>query len=59
VCAFVVTGGKELTLEEVVEHFAERGVAKQKTPERIEIVDEFPRTLAGKVQKYVLKRQLG
>jgi len=24
----------------------------------LEIVDELPRTLAGKVQKYVLKRQL-
>src|SRR2546423_1638128 len=58
VCAFVVTGGKDLTLEEVVAHFAEKGVAKQKTPERIEIVDEFPRTLAGKVQKYLLKRRL-
>jgi acyl-CoA synthetase (AMP-forming)/AMP-acid ligase II len=58
VCAFVVTGGKELTLEEVRAHFAEKGVAKQKTPERIEIVTEFPRTLAGKVQKYLLKRQL-
>ena len=57
-CAFVVTGGKELTLEEVVAHFADQGVAKQKTPERIEIVDEFPRTLAGKVQKYLLKRRL-
>src|SRR5947208_2005752 len=58
VCAFVVTGGRELTLEDVVGHFEEKGVAKQKTPERLEIVTEFPRTLAGKVQKYVLKRQL-
>jgi acyl-coenzyme A synthetase/AMP-(fatty) acid ligase len=58
VCAFVVTGGKELTLDEVVEHFASKGVAKQKTPERLEIVDEFPRTLAGKVQKFLLKRRL-
>ena len=57
-CAFVITGGKELTLDEVREHFLEQGVAKQKTPERLEIVSEFPRTLAGKVQKYLLKRQL-
>jgi acyl-coenzyme A synthetase/AMP-(fatty) acid ligase len=58
VCAFVITGGQDLTLEEVVAHFQEKGVAKQKTPERLEIVTEFPRTLAGKVQKYLLKRQL-
>jgi acyl-coenzyme A synthetase/AMP-(fatty) acid ligase len=58
VCAFVVTGGKDLTLDEVVAHFAARGIARQKTPERLEVVSELPRTLAGKVQKYVLKRQL-
>jgi len=58
VCAFVVTGGQELTLEEVQRHFADRGVARQKTPERLEVVSELPRTLAGKVQKYVLKRGL-
>jgi acyl-CoA synthetase (AMP-forming)/AMP-acid ligase II len=58
VCAFVVTGGKDLTLDEVIAHFEEQGVAKQKTPERLEIVPELPRTLAGKVQKYVLKRRL-
>ena len=45
-----------LTLNEVLEHFKARGVAKQKTPERLEIVDAFPRTLSGKVQKYVLRR---
>ena len=33
VCAFVIFSGKEPpTLEEIVEHFAEQGVAKQKTP---------------------------
>ena len=40
----------------MLEHFKARGVAKQKTPERLEIVDAFPRTLSGKVQKYVLRR---
>ena len=57
VCAFVITRDAQgLTLEEVLEHFKARGVAKQKTPERLEIVDAFPRTLSGKVQKYVLRR---
>ena len=59
VCAFVIFSGKEPpTLEEIVAHFAEQGVAKQKTPERLEIVPEFPRTLAGKVQKHLLRKQL-
>ncbi|HJT37306.1 MAG TPA: AMP-binding protein [Actinomycetota bacterium] len=57
VCAFVVTrDGQTLALDEVLEHFKARGVAKQKTPERLEIVEAFPRTLSGKVQKYVLRR---
>jgi len=58
VCAFVVTGGKELTLDDVVAHFREKGVARQKTPERLVILPELPRTLAGKVQKYLLRRGL-
>jgi len=57
VCAFVITrDAQTLTLDEVLEHFKARGVAKQKTPERLELVDAFPRTLSGKVQKYVLRR---
>src|SRR6266536_4712188 len=45
VCAFVITrDGQTLTLDEVLEHFKARGVAKQKTPERLELVDAFPRT---------------
>jgi non-ribosomal peptide synthetase component E (peptide arylation enzyme) len=59
VCAFVITReGQPLTLDEVLAHFKELGVAKQKTPERLELVTEFPRTLSGKVQKYVLRRQI-
>ena len=59
VCAFVITrDGQALSLDEVLEHFKARGVAKQKTPERLEIVEGFPRTLSGKVQKYVLRRTI-
>lgn len=59
VCAFVITRDlQSLTLDEVLEHFAANGIAKQKTPERLEIVAEFPRTIAGKVQKYVLRRRI-
>ena len=59
VCAFVKTRDDQpLTLDEVLAHFKEQGVAKQKTPERIELVTDFPRTLSGKIQKYVLRRQI-
>jgi acyl-CoA synthetase (AMP-forming)/AMP-acid ligase II len=51
VCAFVVGN---VTLEQVREHFAKAAVAKQKWPEQVENVGSLPRTLAGKVQKYLL-----
>lgn len=60
VCAFVIPAdpARPLTFDEMVDHFHEAGVAKHKTPERLEIVDDFPRTLAGKVKKYVLRESL-
>jgi len=59
VCAVVVLGaGRTLDLEEVRAHFAGAGLARQKTPERVEVVTELPRTPAGKVQKFVLRRQI-
>jgi acyl-CoA synthetase (AMP-forming)/AMP-acid ligase II len=59
VCAFVIPReGQTLSLDDVRAHFQDQGVAKQKTPERIEIVEQFPRTLSGKVQKHILRREL-
>ena len=50
--------GRSLDLDEVRRHFAELGVAKQKTPERLVEVDELPRTPSGKVRKVDLRQQL-
>src|SRR5437660_8273579 len=59
VCAFVVVrGGASLTLEDVRHHFAAFGVAPHKTPERLEVVQDLPRTPSGKVKKFALRRQL-
>ena len=59
VCAFVtLRENAELSLEAVQRHFAEAGVARQKTPERLEIVEEFPRTAAGKIRKFELRDRL-
>jgi acyl-CoA synthetase (AMP-forming)/AMP-acid ligase II len=60
VCAFVVVApGAELTLDEIRRHFDRAGVARQKTPERLELLRELPRTPAGKVRKPDLRRLLG
>lgn len=39
------------TLEQVRVHFERQGVARQKWPEELHEVDDYPRTASGKVQK--------
>ncbi|MGH9275442.1 MAG: AMP-dependent synthetase, partial [Acidimicrobiales bacterium] len=46
------------TLERVREHLAAAGLARQKWPESLHLVDEFPRTPSGKVQKFRLRQEL-
>jgi len=59
VCAVLrVEPGAAPSLELIDATFRELGVARQKTPEQLVIVDEFPRTPTGKVQKAELRRQL-
>ncbi|MDW3214601.1 MAG: AMP-binding protein [Ilumatobacteraceae bacterium] len=55
-CAFVVAANDAVpTLPLLVAYLEQRGLARQKFPERVEIVDELPRTASGKVQKFVLR----
>ena len=59
VCAFVIArSGESLDLAAVAKHFAATGLAVQKTPERLELVEELPRTASGKVKKFELRRRL-
>ncbi|WP_319447733.1 MULTISPECIES: class I adenylate-forming enzyme family protein [unclassified Mycobacterium] len=59
VCVFVVVNpGQRFGLAEAADHFQQVGLARQKTPERIVVVDELPRTASGKVQKHLLREQL-
>jgi acyl-CoA synthetase (AMP-forming)/AMP-acid ligase II len=37
---------------------AAAGLARQKWPEEIREITEFPRTASGKIQKFVLRQQL-
>jgi acyl-CoA synthetase (AMP-forming)/AMP-acid ligase II len=58
-CAFVVLrSGADLSLDDVRAHFLASDVARQKTPERLIIKQELPRTAAGKVKKTVLRAEL-
>ena len=46
------------TLADVSAFLLEQGLAVQKVPERLEIVDTLPMTATGKIQKHVLRRQI-
>jgi acyl-CoA synthetase (AMP-forming)/AMP-acid ligase II len=46
------------SLEAMRRHLEAVGLARQKWPEELCSVDDFPRTASGKVQKYVLRDQL-
>ena len=59
VCAFLILyEGSVISIEDIQAHFKALQVAKQKTPERIEIVSSLPRTPTGKVKKFELRSQL-
>ncbi|MEU1950968.1 AMP-binding protein [Nocardia rhamnosiphila] len=45
-------------IEALRAHFARAGLAKQKWPEELHIVADFPRTPSGKIQKFVIRREL-
>jgi acyl-CoA synthetase (AMP-forming)/AMP-acid ligase II len=45
-------------LEAVKAHLSAAGLARQKWPEELRSVDDLPRTASGKVQKFVLRKQL-
>jgi cyclohexanecarboxylate-CoA ligase len=56
-CAFVVLrpGTEAPSLEEVAAHLTAGGLAKNKLPERLEVVDDLPLGPTGKILKRVLR----
>ncbi|MFF2846297.1 AMP-binding protein [Streptomyces sp. NPDC058001] len=46
------------TLQEMRAHFEKAGLARQKWPEELHRVDDFPRTASGKVKKFVLRESI-
>jgi acyl-CoA synthetase (AMP-forming)/AMP-acid ligase II len=59
VCAFVVPKpGKIPRLASLIDFLAVRGLARQKFPEHLEVVDTLPRTASGKVQKFILREEI-
>src|SRR5690242_999970 len=58
-CAFVIQKpGRTLTLAELTVFLTEKGLAKFKLPERLELTDDLPLSKFGKVAKNVLTKRL-
>jgi cyclohexanecarboxylate-CoA ligase len=58
-CAYLVPEeGEKPTLDEIGQFLTEEGIAKQKLPERLEVVDQMPMTASGKIQKFLLKEEI-
>jgi len=58
-CAFVIPKpGRTLTLSELTGFLTEKGLAKFKLPERLELTDDLPLSKFGKVAKNVLTKQV-
>lgn len=56
VCAFVaVKPGCSLTFEDLTRYLEEQQIARPYFPERLEIIDDLPRTPSGKIQKFKLR----
>jgi acyl-CoA synthetase (AMP-forming)/AMP-acid ligase II len=53
----VLKPGERLDVDALRGHFAAAGLAKQKVPERLVVVDALPRTSLGKVRKAELRAQ--
>ena len=60
VCALVIPASADAapTLEALAEFTDRQGLARQKIPERMILVDDLPRTPSGKVRKDILRKQL-
>jgi acyl-coenzyme A synthetase/AMP-(fatty) acid ligase len=43
------------SLDDVTRHLLARGLSKRKLPERVAVVDDFPRTPSGKILKRALR----
>ena len=57
--AIVPCPGQTVTLEDVHAHLSDHGWARWQLPDRVEIIEQVPRTSVGKFDKKVLRARFG
>jgi acyl-CoA synthetase (AMP-forming)/AMP-acid ligase II len=60
VCCYLVAAdpASPPTLDGIRAYLQDKGIATQKTPERLEVVTELPTTATGKIQKHLLRQDI-
>lgn len=58
ICAFIISDKKDISHEEICIFLYKMGVAQFKLPDQIELIDEFPFTNIGKVDKKKLRNMV-
>ena len=60
VCCYLVAADPTSppTLDGIKAYLQDKGIARQKTPERLEVVAELPTTATGKIQKHLLRQDI-
>lgn len=58
-CVILVPDAGDFTFEEMTAFLESKGVAKQYWPESLQVLDVFPTTPSGKIQKFNLRKQMG
>ncbi len=59
VCAYIILNdGAALDAAALAAHVQASGLARQKTPERFEFVEDLPRTASGKIRKDLLRAEV-
>jgi fatty-acyl-CoA synthase len=57
-CAWVRLNDGETATEEEIREFCRGQIAHQKIPRYIRFVDEFPMTVTGKIQKFIIREKM-
>lgn len=57
-CAVIAPDGEPPTLADLQRHLDGLGMARQFWPERVEILDDLPKTPSGKIQKFLLRQRV-
>ena len=58
ICAWIVLKPGEACVEDEIKEFCRDQIAHYKVPRHIRFVDEFPLTVTGKIQKFIMRERM-